>query len=178
FEKTDTEVFLVHWLIVLVFEVNRAQIIEGAMEAAAVVKGFDEVEDGLASFAASFEATPIDQFVFEGAPERFHGGVVIAAGFAAHGGQRLALSQSVTEVRASVLAAAVGVENQRGNRLAMRQRHVPGPEDQWGVNVLVHGPADNTTAVAVHNAGQVEPAFLGVDVGDVTDPDLVGSTWD
>jgi hypothetical protein len=47
-------------LIGLAFKVNRAQILERAVEAAPVIKAFDEVEDGLASFAASFEAAPID----------------------------------------------------------------------------------------------------------------------
>ena len=64
--------------------------------------------------AASFEAAAINQFLFEGAPEGFHGGVVIAAGFAAHGGEGLAMSQSVAEISAGVLAAAVGVEDQPG----------------------------------------------------------------
>ena len=48
-----------HWLIVLGFEVNRAKIVEGAMEALAVIESFDEVEDCQASLGASFEATPI-----------------------------------------------------------------------------------------------------------------------
>ena len=55
------------------------------MEALAVVERFDEVEDCQASLGPSFEAAPVDEFLFEGAPEGFHGGVVIAAGFAAHG---------------------------------------------------------------------------------------------
>ena len=118
---------------------------------------------------------PIDQFLFEGAPEGLHGGVVIAAGFATHGREGLALRQSVAEISAGVLAAAVGVEDQFGSRLAMSKRHAPGREDQLGVDVLVHGPADDPTAVDIHDAGQVEPALLGGDVGDVPDPDLIGS---
>ena len=45
-----------------------------------------------------------------------------------------------------------------------------------GVNVLLHGPADDPTAIEVHDASQVETAFVGMDVGDVADPDLVGGT--
>ena len=86
-------------LIGLAFKVNRAEVFEGAMETAPVIEGFDEVVDGLARFAASFEGAPIDQFLFERAPEGFHGGVIIAAGFATHGGEGLALRQSVAEVR-------------------------------------------------------------------------------
>jgi hypothetical protein len=51
----------------------------------------------------------------------------------------------------------------------MSLSHVPSRQDELGVNVLVHGPAD-ATAVEVHHAGQIKPAFVGVDVGDVADP--------
>ena len=58
----------------------------------------------------------------------------------------------------------------------MSLSHVPGRQDELGVNVLVHGPTDKATAVEVHNAGQIEPAFVGANVGNVADPDLVGSS--
>src|ERR1035438_10131789 len=90
-------------LVGLAFKVNRAQILEGAVETASVIEGFDEVEDGLARFAASLEGAPIDQFLFEGAPEGFHGGIVIAVAPTTHGGEGLALRQSVAEVSACVL---------------------------------------------------------------------------
>src|ERR1017187_10203787 len=117
--KKRTQKLCSTWLIGLAFKVNRAKVLEGAMETAPVIEGLDEVEDGLARFAASFEGTPIDQFLFERAPEGFHGGIVIAAGFATHGGEGLALRQSVAEVSAGVLAAAVGVEDQLGSRLGV-----------------------------------------------------------
>lgn len=53
------------------------------MEALAVVESFDEVEDSPASFGPGFEASSVDEFMFESAPKRFHGGVVIAIGFTA-----------------------------------------------------------------------------------------------
>src|SRR2546423_11982866 len=146
------------------------------MEALAVIESLDEVEDCQTSLGSGFEAAPVDEFQFEGAPEGFHGGVVVAAGFTAHGGQGLALSQGVTEIGAGVLAAAIGMKDQLWRRLAMSLSHVPGREDQLGVDVLVHGPADDPTAIEVHDASQVEPAFLSMDVGDVAEPDLVGRT--
>jgi hypothetical protein len=146
------------------------------MEALAVIESLDEVKDGLASLDPSLEAAPVDEFLFKGAPEGFHGGVVIAAGFTAPGGEGLALSQRVAKSSAGVLAAAVGMKDQLWRRLAMSLSHVPGREDQLGVAILVHRPADDPTAIEVHNAGQVKPAFLSADVGDVADPELVGST--
>src|SRR6185369_14800023 len=76
-----------HGLVVWVFEVNWGAIVEGAMEAGAIIKGFDKIEEGQPGLGAGLEVTAIDEFLFEGAPEGFHGGVVIAAGGAAHGGE-------------------------------------------------------------------------------------------
>lgn len=144
------------------------------MESAAVIEYFDKLEDGLASFGSAFEVAAVDQFVFESAPEGFHGGVIVAVGFAAHGRDGLGLLECVAVVVAGVLDAAVGVKHQASWRLALGQRHAPGGQDQLGVEVLAHSPAGQPAAVEVQNAGQVEPAFLGVDVSDVADPDLVG----
>ena len=47
---------------------------------------------------------------------------------------------------------------------------------QRGVDVLAHGPANEPAAVEVQDAGQIEPAFLGGNIGDVREPDLVGSS--
>src|SRR3954453_5659525 len=111
---------------VLVFEVNWAEIIEGAMEALAVIESFDKVEDRLARLGPSFEAAAVDQFLFERAPEGFHGGVVIAASFAAHRGEGFCVGQGTAKISAGVLAATVGVEDQFWRRLAMGLSHVPG----------------------------------------------------
>ena len=59
------------------------------MQALAVVKHFDEIKDGLASLGSGFEVAAVDQFLFERAPEGFHGGIVVAVAFAAHGGDGL-----------------------------------------------------------------------------------------
>ena len=48
------------------------------MESGAVTEGFDVIEDGGAGLGTSGEAVVIDQFVFEGAPEGFNQGVIIA----------------------------------------------------------------------------------------------------
>jgi hypothetical protein len=51
------------------------------MEASAAVKGFDEIKDGLACLGSGFEVAAIDEFMFESAPEGFHGGIVVAVAF-------------------------------------------------------------------------------------------------
>jgi hypothetical protein len=39
--------------------------------------------------------------------------------------------------------------------------------------MIRHRPTNVLAAVRVYNGGQIEPALIGVDVGDVGDPDLV-----
>src|SRR5271168_626614 len=53
-------------------------IVQRAMGALAIVERFVVVEDLDSGLGASVKATAIDQFRFEGGPEAFHGGIVIA----------------------------------------------------------------------------------------------------
>src|SRR3984893_14578413 len=39
--------------------------------------------------------------------------------------------------------------------------------------MIAHRPADDLAAVQVHDGGQIEPALIGLDVGDVGEPDPV-----
>src|SRR3954451_11364516 len=39
--------------------------------------------------------------------------------------------------------------------------------------MIRHRPADDPAAVEVHNGGQIEPALIGLDIGDVGEPDPV-----
>ena len=52
-----------------------------------VIEGFDVIEDGELGFSVSFEAAMVEPFGFEGAPERFHGGIVVAVAGRAHAGK-------------------------------------------------------------------------------------------
>src|SRR5216110_275504 len=98
-------------------------VTQSAVSALAVVEAFDVVEDLHASVGAGLEGTAIDQLQFEGAPEALHGGVVIAVGSAAHGGDQASATQSLTIIAAGVLDATIGMEKQLGRRATMQQRH-------------------------------------------------------
>jgi hypothetical protein len=56
----------------------------------------------------------------------------------------------------------------------MQGSHGESCQDQGGVNCLAHGPADDSAAVEVQNACEIEPTLVGENVGDIGDPDLVG----
>ena len=93
------------------------------MSAVAIVKGFDVIEDFGTSLAAGSEVAAIDQFEFKGAPEAFHGGVVVAIGFAAHGGEETRLVECLAVIGAGILDAAIGVDQQIGGGLPMPHGH-------------------------------------------------------
>jgi hypothetical protein len=74
----------------------------------------------------------------------------------------------------SALRATVGVEDRVGTDQA-----APGGEndrvaDEFGTHVLGHRVADDLSAVQVDHGGQVQPAFLRGQVGDVTDESFAG----
>src|SRR3954465_4859321 len=98
-------------------------ITQRAMSALAVVEGFGVIEDLRSSLGAGAEGAAIDQLQFEGAPEAFHGGVVIAVASAAHGGDQASVTQSLTIIAAGVLDSTIGMEKQLGRRPTMQQRH-------------------------------------------------------
>ena len=66
------------------------------MQSGAVIKGFDVVEDRVASVVQGGEALMVNDFVFETAPERFDEGVVVTVAFAAHGSDQAVLGEDLS----------------------------------------------------------------------------------
>ena len=160
-------------LVSLAFKGTGRGIAQRTMPPLAVVEDFNVLKDGLAGLLPGGEGVTVNEFHFEGAPEGFHRGIVVTVAFAAHGCLGLAGGQGLAKFTAGILAAAIGVEDQFRGCLALRLGHLPSRQDQPGVDVLVDRPADDSAAVAIHDAGQVKPAFPGRNVGDVAEPDLV-----
>ena len=75
------------------------------MQSGAVIEGFDVIEDGGASFGEGGEAVMVDQFVFEGAPEGFDKGVVVAVAFATHGSEQTVLGEDLAVSGAGELSS-------------------------------------------------------------------------
>jgi len=85
-------------------------IVQRAVSALAVIKGFDVIKDLSAGIGAGEEGGSVNKFEFESAPKAFHGGVVIAVGFAAHGGDEAGLGKREAIVGAGILNTTIGVE--------------------------------------------------------------------
>ena len=71
------------------FKVHRGLITQSAVEPFWVIEGFDVIEDGRVGLGAGVEVLLVEPFGFEGAPEGFHGGVVITMALGTHTGEDL-----------------------------------------------------------------------------------------
>ena len=69
------------------FVFHRRAIAQSAVEPFWVIEGFDVIEDGQLGLVVSLELLAMERFGFEGAPERFHVGVVVTVAFATHTGK-------------------------------------------------------------------------------------------
>src|SRR6266511_6210302 len=71
------------------------------------------------------------------------------------------------------LRALIGVVHESGGGTASGDGHLERVDDELGPAVGSHRPADDATAVAVDDRGQIEPALPAAHVLDVGDPELV-----
>jgi hypothetical protein len=72
-------------------------------------------------------------------------------------------------------AATVRTEDQARPGLTPEPRHSQRIRHQAGLHVRLHAPAHHQAAEQVDHHGQVQPALVGGDVGDVAAPDPVRS---
>ena len=75
---------------------------------------------------------------------------------------------------AAILAAPVAVEYQSRRWPAAPPRHGQRVLDQARLHVRLQAPTHHLTVEQVDDCCQVQPALVGLDVGDVATPELVG----
>src|SRR5580700_970437 len=115
----------------------------------------------------------MDEFGFERVEEALHRGIVVAVGLAAHRGPEAGRLHQLAILRRGILNAAVGMVDQAGARPLRRDGHPQGRQWQFSAQMVLHCPAHDAAAVEVKNGGQIEPSLIGLDVGDVGEPDPV-----
>ncbi len=128
---------------------------------------------GLIDIGKVFELRPL---VFERPEETFHDGIVVATAGATHGAGDVEHSQRLLIVVAGGLRASIAVMQQAGG---------VGPSgfdgvtqcgaDQWSGEAFRDGPADDLPTEQVQHGGQIAPAELCRQAGNISDPLLVGS---
>jgi hypothetical protein len=58
----------------------------------------------------------------------------------------------------------------------MNQSHRQGRRHQFGTKVMCKSPTDDSSAIEIHDHGQVQPPFLSRDIADITDPHLISTS--
>ena len=74
-----------------------------------------------------------------------------------------------------VLNASVAVEDQLSLRLLPVVRHREGGYNEIGVDSLRKSITDDFLGTQIFDGGKIQPAFIGSDIGDITDPLGIGN---
>ena len=67
------------------------------------------------------------------------------------------------------------MNDERFDRATLSERHAQSGDDQWGIEDLMHGPADDTAGEEIKHGDEVQPALAGEDAGGIGSPDLIAS---
>ena len=160
------------------FVVGGALMAEPALNAIRVVEALDVVEERgakVGSVRPGCRVVDPGEFAFEGGPEGFDGGVVVAVAGRAEGLVELEFSDALRERERGVGGATVAVMHDAAVRTAPLEGHQQGVGDEFAVRGVAHRPADDASGPQVDDGGEMQPAFVGAELGDVGRPDLVGS---
>lgn len=115
----------------------------------------------------------INHLVFQAAPEALHRRVVVAVPLARHRCLHAELRDQFAIVVGAILAATVRVQNQPWRRPLSSN----GPPQRLRRELLRHPRpkriAHHLACEDVLDAGQIEPSFIGGDVGNVAHPGFV-----
>lgn len=139
----------------------------------AIVEQFNVLGDLPPGLLASGKPALVDRFVLHRAPEACDRGVIVTISAPAHRGLHAELRHQCPVLMRTILAAPVAMNNESRRRPAQRCRPKQRPHDQMPCHALIHGVTDDLAGAQILQGSQVQPAFLGVDVGDIAAPHLV-----
>jgi len=113
---------------------------------------------------------PVDALALEHPEEAFAGRVVATVADGTHRARQRVLLQEALLVAALELTAAVRMQNDGARVLPVPDRHLDGPDHHLPILPVMHRPADDELAEQVEHDTQVQLAFAGLELGDVSDP--------
>ena len=145
------------------------------MPSFAIIPYRDPLEDSIFGLLSGGEGSLEHQFIFQAGPEALDDGIVPAVADSAHAAIQVELGELVLVLFAGVLGASIGVVQERMPGPAVGQGHLQGLDAEVGVQGILHAPADDLSAEKIDDPGEVEQAFIGVDIRDIGGPFLVGS---
>ena len=142
------------------------------MPAAAVVEGLDVIKDNEPCGGFGRRDGVVEAFGLEGRDEAPGQRIVVGVALAVHAGRDVLGAETFLQRGGGILDAAVTVMDKAGERSLPKHGLLKGRDGQGGEQVfaaVVRGAAPGT---GIEGEGEVEPVFLGLDVGDVALPDL------
>jgi hypothetical protein len=137
------------------------------VEPLSIIKDFNVVKEGGLCLEVVGEILVLDQFGFERAPEGFPGGIVVAVAGGAPAQDDLPAMQQLLEGAAGILESSIRMVEEPGGGPAHPEGLAQGFFHQRTLQSITKGPADDFTAVEIHDCGQINPAALGLQIGDV-----------
>lgn len=144
------------------------------MPAVRIVPPFNEIEDLCAGVALILEAMKREQLAFERGVEALAHRIIVAITNGSHRRSNPRFLAVLAERDRSILASSVRVVNHVLG-FAAEDCHVEGFENEFGAQMIGHRPTDNAAAVDVEIDRKVQKAGPRRNVGDVSDPDLIGT---
>src|SRR5450830_1785288 len=91
------------------------------------------------------------------------------------GGDDAVIGHQPLELLAGVLAATIGVMQQRVGFAPAPDRHHQRVSDELGRHCSTHRPANHPPREQIDDGRHIEPAFRRPDIGEVSDPFAIGS---
>ena len=102
--------------------------------------------------------------------EALHRRIVPDVARAAHRADDAVIGHQALELLAGVLAAAIGVMQQRIGFAPPPDRHHQGIGDELRRHPCAHRPTDHTPGEEIDDGSHIEPALRRPDIGEVGDP--------
>src|SRR6266700_6752720 len=143
-----------------------------------IIEALDISKDVTFGFLSCCIVTVMDELGFERMEEALHRGIVVAVALPAHRGSEAGGLDRLSVICRGILNAAIGMVDQAGTSSLRRDRHPQGCQRQVSSQMIRHRPADDPSGVEVQDRGQIEPALISLDVGDVGQPNTVWRVGD
>src|SRR5664279_1024692 len=163
----------------VLLELHRADVVQRRVHSCSVIP--EQPRDGfILGLPDRFKTLAVQSFHLQRTEQRLRAGVVPAVALAAHRRRNAMLFEYLTEVGAGVLAAAIAMEDQPRllTWIALEPGHLESIDHKVTLHIRPHRPAHHSTAEQIDHYSQEQPAFLGRNIGQITNPRLVGRGHD
>ncbi len=112
----------------------------------------------------------MDTFTLETAEEVFSNSIVVGIALAGHALAKAEVGKAEAESTSSILDTAVRVEDKTFGRAVAAYSHVKCGKGKVGVDAVRESIANDLLSTEIFDHGEVQPAFICGDVGDIADP--------